>query len=551
MSAPTLTPSMLTFLPGLKEAINCCLEEYSLLPDWTQLVDKHIKPHFTQEPKQNRRFALEQAFKEKLFEILVQIDKQKKFGEVSSLLELAIFCTQNSGWLSIFESTSIIEILSNVQLLLGEEQDWRIVIEQKEKQIKNKVIRQTKSQDKAMPIRGEPPFLKLPHILLEDLFETQLIDDCVELFTFMEKHKSQLLKVLLSDQGRSLVIIRLINELLRRTDKSHHLEFSSRLSIFAANSFAIDERSAVNLNADCDASNVTPFNITRQDKYSQLYSKIWGLQEYFRNPMSSPGDQISSILEDMQTVLEEFEKIPLKKTSKYDATEPLSKDNSHFTKNNNTNSHTVSTDSSFLYDEVPRKTIEPMNIDKYDNNNGFTSKKRKYLIDQEVTENIDSRKKPKLLTHDDKYTNDEEAIQFWPKFLTSQVLFGYQVYDPCFRSVILLQFYIIADCMPRIYATERFGEKANPPASQKFYLDESQLTITKSIIDTIQKQLENTLPACKSGLNTILRVINGEKRWSHWKFIEKCIELTLPPAAINKKSNEKRKELIFTFISID
>ena len=64
---------------------------------------------------------------------------------------------------------------------------------------------------------------------------------------------------LVSGRGKGLIILRLLNDLLRRLSKSTHTVLCGRILMFLANIFPIGERSGVNLRGEYNKENVTTF----------------------------------------------------------------------------------------------------------------------------------------------------------------------------------------------------------------------------------------------------------------------------------------------------
>ncbi|KAG9293011.1 hypothetical protein G9A89_016373 [Geosiphon pyriformis] len=541
----------------MKDVLTLCLEDYPH-HDWPQIIEKRLRPFFpSRDPKSTPKCALEQAFREKMFEASINNIKTKKMHQITLLLELALFCTET---------------------VLLDPQDWESHQEQKYALDINKSLRLYRKPNEKISlsqVHAEISSLKLPHTLFEDLLETLQLDDCVELFEFMEKQKARMHKLLLADQGRSLIIIRFVNELLRRADKARHLQFSAQISLYCSNVFALDERSAVNLNADCDAANVTPFEVKYRDQNSTLYETLWNLQDYFRNPLSAPSEeQIKKVLTDIQYVLDHFARIPLKNSSGLTATSLKTiKENQKIKKGDS-----IPVDFAHISNVFYRK-------EDLVNGSSILSKKRKNRTEEEtfVSGTSSPSKKLKHQEYIGSHIQEEprvDNIEFWPKSLTNQVLFDYQVTDNSFRSIILIQSLIILDFMsrfsakqlpreapkdtkeefkqileegsaesekeiaikePRIKQKRLFIPPGNPP---KLFLSAQQGETVLEIMSQVKEQLLKTLPNGQVGMNSVLRILNSEKSWNVWKFMDKCQDIGLFREVYSRGPLAKRAPLM-------
>ncbi|KAG2510992.1 hypothetical protein BBI17_008343 [Phytophthora kernoviae] len=103
-----------------------------------------------------------------------------------------------------------------------------------------------------------------PYKVLEDLMEGQTISTCEKVWVLLESRKGKLTTSdFIAGPGRttkaSLCLLRLCNALLRRLSKTHNSVFCGKILLFLSFTFALSERSAVNLTGKANVTNVTMF----------------------------------------------------------------------------------------------------------------------------------------------------------------------------------------------------------------------------------------------------------------------------------------------------
>lgn len=90
-----------------------------------------------------------------------------------------------------------------------------------------------------------------PFNVLADLLETQTIESCSHIFSWIEQRSSRLMKGMVPQKGKALVLLRTLNDLLRRLSKTGNTTiFCGRILTFLSAVFPLGERSGVNLRGD-------------------------------------------------------------------------------------------------------------------------------------------------------------------------------------------------------------------------------------------------------------------------------------------------------------
>lgn len=90
-----------------------------------------------------------------------------------------------------------------------------------------------------------------PFIVLQDLLETQTISSCSHIFSWIEERATRLTDGLVPQKGKALILLRTLNDLLRRLSKMGSTTiFCGRILTFLSGVFPLGERSGVNLRGE-------------------------------------------------------------------------------------------------------------------------------------------------------------------------------------------------------------------------------------------------------------------------------------------------------------
>jgi hypothetical protein len=90
-----------------------------------------------------------------------------------------------------------------------------------------------------------------PFIVLQDLLETQTISSCSHIFSWIEERANRLTDGLVPQKGKALILLRTLNDLLRRLSKMGSTTiFCGRILTFLSGVFPLGERSGVNLRGE-------------------------------------------------------------------------------------------------------------------------------------------------------------------------------------------------------------------------------------------------------------------------------------------------------------
>ncbi|ESO02904.1 hypothetical protein HELRODRAFT_81226, partial [Helobdella robusta] len=156
-------------------------------------------------------------------------------------------------------------------------------------------------------------------ILLSDLFDMITLDQCAQLFKYLDKNVETWKSEMFYNAGKNY-LLRMCNDLLRRLSKSRNTVFCGQIQLFLAHLFPLEEKSGLNLMSNFNMENMISYNKNPDQcefnkkkicKYFcvvsiefvimvntfdaliilsditidyNLYKKFWTLQEYFKNP---------------------------------------------------------------------------------------------------------------------------------------------------------------------------------------------------------------------------------------------------------------------------
>ncbi|KAG9015256.1 UDP-glucose-4-epimerase [Tulasnella sp. JGI-2019a] len=162
----------------------------------------------------------------------------------------------------------------------------------------------------------------LPFSILEDVFETQTVATCMEVFSWLETRRDRATNDMQPSKGKGLSLLRTLNNLLRRVSKTGSTaQFCGRILIFLSSVFPFGERSGVNLRGEYGpawssvtvpvpesdemegvektagtengqdtqaegAEGSSTSSAAEEKKKAERYNTFWSLQTYFARPQT-------------------------------------------------------------------------------------------------------------------------------------------------------------------------------------------------------------------------------------------------------------------------
>jgi len=179
----------------------------------------------------------------------------------------------------------------------------------------------------------------LPFILLGDVLDSVTLEQCKQVFAFMESQVHVWVAPAFYSAGKHL-LLRMCNDILRRLSRSQNTVFCGQIQLFLVNLFPLSEKSALNLMSHFNLDNVTQYSKRASDKEDypidyNLYSKLWSLQDFFRLPLQCySADKWKTFTESLTDVMEAFASYKLEDTSgsrkQKEVPPPAAIDDSHY-----------------------------------------------------------------------------------------------------------------------------------------------------------------------------------------------------------------------------
>ncbi|KAI8910951.1 THO complex subunit 1 transcription elongation factor-domain-containing protein [Gorgonomyces haynaldii] len=154
-----------------------------------------------------------------------------------------------------------------------------------------------------------------PFSLLEDLMDLMVQEDVELLFDYIESRHDRLTKNLDPGfrTGKSIIILRMCNELLRRFSKTNS-PTAGRIRVYLASITPLGERSGVNLGGQFIEEETVYEKLETNDPDALFYQRFWQCQEYFNAP-STFFERIDKALIDFDTILKRFQSMPQHKST--------------------------------------------------------------------------------------------------------------------------------------------------------------------------------------------------------------------------------------------
>ncbi|KAF2633618.1 nuclear matrix protein [Macroventuria anomochaeta] len=335
-------------------------------------------------------------------------------------------------------------------------------------------------------------------LLIEELLDSQSLAQCRTVFSFLESRREAIIAI--SSQNKSLVILRLCNELLRRLSRAEDPVFCGRVYIFMFQSFPLGDKSSVNLRGNFHVENVTTF----EEFLTESSTNEDPMQ--VDNDANTPSIKTTAEPEDLSA------KPPNSRKSKEGPP-------------------TLDIDTLYpVFWSLQHSFSNPPRLFEENNFKDFRSSLEATLAKfKEVPKVIQSgdieRKKGSKPSSGDSY--DAFANTFNPKYLTSRDLFKLELSDLAFQRHILVQALILIDFL--LTLTEKAKSKSLYQNAQKamqynFTMREQDTEWALGIKTAVANYLQEG-PDGKFYYRMVDTVLSRDKNWVRWK-MENCQPFT-------------------------
>ncbi|KAH8119730.1 THO complex subunit 1 transcription elongation factor-domain-containing protein [Phellopilus nigrolimitatus] len=344
--------------------------------------------------------------------------------------------------------------------------------------------------------------------VLQDLLETQTVASCSHIFSWIEKRSDRLTEGMVPQKGKALVLLRTLNDLLRRLSKTGNTTtFCGRILTFLSAVFPLSERSGVNLRGEygpqwegvsfkkeveerMEVDEVAPEQVeekvveekkdeekaaevetaerseeklskskssaekTEDEKKEEFYNTFWSLQLPFsRPPLFAAAETLESFKSAINAVM------------------PVIKE--------------------------------------------ATVKERAMMGSKTVAGNL-KRKRETTPTS----TMDEgNSKYFFAKFLTSPELLDLEIADTLFRRQFLFQLLILLTHLLQFTKAEKLNwiTPRNRSLQMDFTLQPDDTKWAQDTIARVYEELRQTTPNGRAFAETVQTILEREKNWVQWK----------------------------------
>ncbi|KAF2115991.1 nuclear matrix protein [Lophiotrema nucula] len=364
-------------------------------------------------------------------------------------------------------------------------------------------------------------------LLIEELLDSQSIDGCRDVFTYLESRREAI--IAMTSLNKSLVILRLCNELLRRLSRADDSVFCGRVYIFLFQSFPLGDKSSVNLRGNFHTENETSF----KEYLTTTIAKEDGMQiEQIQaeEDVKDESKEAGSAVKPEEAISDAKEKPT---TLDIDTLYPIF----------------WSLQESF---SNPPTLFEQENFKKFRTRLEATLAKFQEVPKVAQSGDVETKGGVKPPSGNDQATDQEKhsekddrsKTKFNPKYLTSPDLFKLELSDLAFQRHILVQALILIDFL--LGLTERSKQKPYYRDAQKamqysFTLPKEDTDWALGIKDSIANYLQDG-PDGKFYYRMVDTVLSRDKNWVRWK-MEHCTPFTrnrvAPDEILEAKSGAK------------
>ncbi|GAA5942151.1 uncharacterized protein JCM15063_002017 [Sporobolomyces koalae] len=388
-----------------------------------------------------------------------------------------------------------------------------------------------------------------PLTTLAGLMESRPISACESLLGYIETRVERLTKDMEYTRGRGPILLRLLNDLLRRFPRSkpEPVILSGRILMLLSSVYPLEEKSGVNLRGNF---NVGKGTVWEQDNDDQRQSKSTPEADKVSNQDEQDGDTEDAVkVESMEVEEGEEEEAAASQASTpafYSTFWSLQRyfNNPHLLfKQPSPSSSSSPTPLETLYTSL--LTVLAAFSEE--------SKKEKELTGSKTDDSSRTSRKGKQVESmppEESESSLEES--FFPKFLTSRNLLSLELSDPTFRLQLLLQTLILTQYLLSLTPTGRTRAQSlpltNTTAFPAFVLGKDDEKRLREIEDKSWNEVE-TMPhheSIRGGGKTVRKalesVLSRERNWTDWK-LRSCAPFTKPSIPISQTAQTAQTKL--------
>ncbi|SJL06435.1 uncharacterized protein ARMOST_09772 [Armillaria ostoyae] len=328
-------------------------------------------------------------------------------------------------------------------------------------------------------------------IVLQDLLETQTITSCSHIFSWIESRAPRLTEGMVPQKGKSLFLLRTLNDLLRRLSKMGSTTmFCGRILTFLSGAFPLSERSGVNLRGEYGPTWEGVKDMLKgEEKEKEGDGEIKDEKQDQDDKMQVDDDKPASTTQPDNT--DDFYQIfwslqlPFSKP-------PLFSDPATF---------------SAFKDSVDK--VLPVLKEA-------TAKERVMMGSRSGSGGAGSLKRKR-----EPQDTGEEIVTdyFFAKFLTSPDLLDLELKDTHFRRQFLFQLLILLSHLLTFVksAKEKWATVRNRSLHMDFTLEAADIQWVQETFNKTMEELRQTTPNGRAFADTVNVILEREKNWIKWK----------------------------------
>ncbi|KAJ6575486.1 UDP-glucose 4-epimerase [Mycena capillaripes] len=330
----------------------------------------------------------------------------------------------------------------------------------------------------------------LPFTVLQDLLETQTVASCSHIFSWLEARAERLMDGLVPQKGKALILLRTLNDLLRRLSKTGSTTiFCGRILTFLSGVFPLGERSGVNLRGD--------------------YGPTWEVVKAPTTAAAEPEEQ-DVVMADAKESEKEEDKMQVDDEPKKPAAEDKKDDfyNTFW--------------SLQLPFSKPPLFAQPNTFDEFKEAvnkvipviREATAKERA-MMGSRVGGSVSLKRK----REPDAEESSTVTEYFFAKFLTSPDLLDLEIADTHFRRQFLFQLAILLTHLQTFTKAAKavWAVNRNRSLQMDFTLEPAQAEWVQETFTKVMDELKQTAPNGRAFADTVSAILEREKNWVKWK----------------------------------
>lgn len=339
-----------------------------------------------------------------------------------------------------------------------------------------------------------------PFNILQDLLETQTISSCSHIFSWIESRAVRLTVGMVPQKGKALVLLRTLNDLLRRLSKmGSNTIFCGRILTFLSGVFPLGERSGVNLRGEYGPTWDT-VRMSREEEVQDQKTEDRA-EVKFEDTMAVDGQDPEKLAAASKSTAEAMEKkedfyntfwslqLPFSKPSQFALPQTFGE-----------------------FQEAVNKVL-PVIKEATVKERALTGSRT--VMTGAAAANPIKRKRDTEAAAEP--TSGKEY--FFAKFLTSPDLLDLEIADTHFRRQFLFQLLVL------LYHLQTFTKEAkvswisprNRSLQMEFTLEGDAMQWVSDTIVRAQEELRQTAPAGRVFADAVTGVLERERNWVRWK----------------------------------